>query len=66
MGVIIPRHGHTAVDRNKLKRRVREIVRVDLLPHLPAVDLVIRSRPTAYAQQFASIATELADVRTAF
>jgi ribonuclease P protein component len=62
--VIVPRHGHTAVDRNKLKRRLREIVRVDLLPHLPAVDLVIRARPTAYDQPFDPHATELADVRT--
>jgi ribonuclease P protein component len=62
--VIVPRHGHTAVDRNKLKRRLREIVRVQLLPTLPAVDLVIRSRPTAYEQPFAAIATELADVRS--
>jgi ribonuclease P protein component len=64
--VIVPRHGHTAVDRNKLKRRVREIVRLELLPHLPALDLVIRARPSAYAQSFAALATELADVRTAF
>lgn len=62
--MIVPRHGHTAVDRNKLKRRLREIVRVQLLSNLPAIDLVIRSRPTAYAQPFAAIATELADVRT--
>ena len=62
--MIVPRHGHTAVDRNKLKRRVREIVRLELLPHLPAVDLVIRARATAYAQQFAALATELSDVRT--
>jgi ribonuclease P protein component len=54
------------VDRNKLKRRVREIVRVQLLPQLPSVDLVIRARPTAYEQSFAVLATELADVRTGF
>ena len=62
--MVVPRHGHSAVDRNKLKRRLREIVRVQLLPQLPAVDMVIRARPTAYAQTFATIATELADVRT--
>lgn len=60
----MPLHGHTAVDRNKLKRRLREIVRVELLPMMPSVDLVIRSRPTAYAQTFAAIATALSDVRT--
>jgi ribonuclease P protein component len=64
--VVVPRHGHSAVDRNKLKRRVREIVRVQLLPHLPSVDLVIRARSSAYHQPFAALATELADVRTAF
>ena len=64
--MIVPRHGHTAVARNQLKRRVREIVRLKLLPHLPPVDLVIRARPTAYAQPFTSLATELADVRTGF
>ena len=63
--MIIPRHGHTAVDRNKLKRRVREIVRRNVLPYLPALDLVIRARPTAYDQPFASLAIELSDVRTA-
>ena len=54
------------MDRNQLKRRVREIVRVELLPHLPAVDLLLRARPSAYALPFAALATELADVRTSF
>jgi ribonuclease P protein component len=64
--VVVPRHGHSAVDRNKLKRRVREIVRLQLLPHLPPVDLVIRARSSAYDQPFAALATELADVRKGF
>jgi ribonuclease P protein component len=54
------------VDRNQLKRRVREIVRVEVLPNLPAVDLVLRARPTAYALPFDALAAELADVRTSF
>jgi ribonuclease P protein component len=35
------------VDRNRLKRRLREIVRVDVLPGLAAIDLVVRARPEA-------------------
>jgi ribonuclease P protein component len=62
--VIVPRHGHSAVDRNTLKRRVREIVRLQILPSLSSVDLVIRARPSAYAVPFALLGTELADVRT--
>jgi ribonuclease P protein component len=61
---VVPRFGHTAVDRNKLKRRLREIVRIQLLPVLPAVDLLIRSRPGAYGASVAILATELANVRT--
>jgi RNase P protein component len=40
-------------------------VRVHLLQALPAIDIVIRARPSAYALTFDAIVTELADVRTA-
>lgn len=59
VGFIVPKHGHTAVDRNRLKRRLREIARVELLPRLPAVDVVVRSRPTAYAASFTALRGEL-------
>jgi ribonuclease P protein component len=49
LGVITPRFGHTAVQRNRLRRRLREHARRQLLPHLPAIDLLIRARPPAYA-----------------
>ena len=61
--MVVPRHGNSAVDRNKLKRRVREIVRLELLPHLPAVDMVIRARASAYQQAFGALASELVDIR---
>ena len=62
---MVPRHGRSAVDRNKLKRRMREIVRRRLLSTLPAVDLVIRARPSAYAIDFATLELELVDARIA-
>lgn len=55
VGLIVPKHGHTAVDRNRLKRRLREIARVELLPRLPAVDVVLRTRPSAYGASFATL-----------
>lgn len=51
----MPKHQHTAVDRNRLKRRVRELVRVELLPSLrtgSAVDMVIRAEREAYRASF--------------
>ncbi|MEJ2678717.1 MAG: ribonuclease P protein component [Gemmatimonadota bacterium] len=52
VGLVVPRHGHTAVERNRLKRRLREVARRRLLPELDAaglaVDLLIRARASGY------------------
>ncbi|MDP2470193.1 MAG: ribonuclease P protein component [Candidatus Palauibacterales bacterium] len=51
-GIIVPRYGHTIVERNQLKRRLREIVRTEWLPgsrrEIPPSDLLVRVRPGAY------------------
>jgi ribonuclease P protein component len=61
VGIIVPRHSQTAVARNRLRRRLREIVRRDALARLPAVDLVVRARRGAYAAPFAALRVELTD-----
>lgn len=68
VGLIVPRYKHTAVDRNRLKRRLRELVRRRLLAELaelPAVDLVIRAKPTTYDCSFASLAAQIETLRDA-
>lgn len=66
VGIVVPKHRHRIVDRNRLKRRLREIVRVHSLPHLNtsglALDLLIRARPEGYDAGFAELADELARV----
>jgi ribonuclease P protein component len=62
----VPRHHRTAVDRNRLKRRLRELVRVDLLGVLrkaPAVDVAIRARADAYRATFAGLRTDVDTIR---
>ena len=61
MGIVVPRFGETAVARNRLRRRVREILRRDLLGSLPAIDCVVRARRAAYTARFAELRAELAD-----
>jgi ribonuclease P protein component len=51
----VPRYSHSAVDRNRVKRRLREIVRLDVLPSLPNVDVVVRALPSAYVAEFAEL-----------
>jgi ribonuclease P protein component len=64
VGIVVPRHRHTAVDRNRLKRRIRELVRQQALPVLPSIDLVLRASPAAYGAQFEDLAAEVHRVAT--
>ena len=61
-GVIVPRFQFSAVARNRLRRRVREILRRDALASLPAIDLVVRAKRIAYAASFAALRAELSGV----
>lgn len=55
----MPRHGHTAVERNVVKRRLRELARRELLPALSALDVVIRAAPSAYTASFDALRNAL-------
>ena len=59
IGVIVPRYGHTAVERNGVKRRLRDLARRELLPTLAVLDVVIRASPSAYAASFDTLRTTL-------
>jgi ribonuclease P protein component len=59
LGVIVPRHHHTAVDRNRVRRRIREIMRRRALPELDPIDIIVRARPPAYNAQFHQLAADL-------
>ena len=56
---MVPKYKHTAVERNRLKRRLRELVRTRLLGTLPAMDLVIRTLPEAYDAPFDVLGRQL-------
>ncbi len=60
VGVVVPKYGHTAVERNLVKRRMREAVRLRLLKALPGVDLVVRATPAAYRATALALADEIA------
>jgi len=62
IGVIVPKFGHTIVDRNKLRRQVREIARTTLLPALGAREILIKALSSAYGTEFQQLRDELAAV----
>jgi ribonuclease P protein component len=55
----VPKHGQTSVARNRLKRRLRELVRVRVLPQLTLQDVVFRTLPSAYAQNWTVLSREI-------
>jgi len=59
IGVVVPKHRRKIVDRNRVKRRLREIVRINLLPELSAIDLLIRAKPEAYGSSFEQLSSDV-------
>jgi ribonuclease P protein component len=59
VGLIVPRFRQSAVKRNQLKRRLRELSRTRLLITGVAADVVIRIRPDAYTATFESLALDM-------
>jgi ribonuclease P protein component len=64
VGVVVPKHRQTAVRRNRVKRRLREALRREVLPRLDAAgvarDVLVRARREAYDAAYGEIAAELA------
>ena len=63
LGVVVPKHKRNIVERNRVKRRLREIGRTVVLPGLrnsgAALDVLVRARPEAYGADFDALREEL-------
>ena len=61
--MVVPRYRQTVVRRNLVKRRVREILRREVLPRLEeaglVLDVLVRARREAYDARFADLREEL-------
>ncbi len=63
IGWVVPKLGFRIVDRNLLKRRIREIGRRQVLPRLAergcGMDVLVRARTTAYRATYEQLEREL-------
>jgi ribonuclease P protein component len=59
MGLIVPKFQSSAVARNRLRRRLREIWRRDIQPDQPGGDILIRARREAYGASFDALRGQL-------
>ena len=62
VAIVVPKHGHTAVLRNKLKRRLRELARRELLSRPASCDILLRARREAYGATFDLLRDDVSDV----
>ncbi len=65
VGVVVPRYGNSAVRRNRVKRRLKEALRREVLPRLDdssaRIDLMVRARREAYDTSYARLSGELVE-----
>ena len=65
IGIVTPRHGRTAVARNRVRRRLSELARTQVLPSLearpPDLDLILRAKPAAYGASYRKLEASLMD-----
>jgi ribonuclease P protein component len=66
VGFIVPKHNRRAVDRNRVKRRLREIARREILPRFREagvrLDLLVWARRDAYETSYRQLRIELLEV----
>ena len=62
VAIVVPRFDRTAVARNVVKRRMRELVRQELLPKLPPLDLVLYAFRTSYDAGFDELRAAVRDI----
>lgn len=52
VAIVVPKFKYTAIRRNKLKRQLRELTRVLVLPRAGSCDLLLRARREAFEASF--------------
>lgn len=64
VGVVVPKYRQRIVARNRLKRRLRELARMRLLPVIGQFDLLLRAKPGAYRSTFEELTSDIDSIAT--
>lgn len=62
VAVVVAKYAHTIVERNRLRRRLRELARTVVIPSLGGMDVLIRALPSAYGATFRELLSEAEEV----
>ena len=64
VAIVVPKFGFSAVRRNKLKRQLRELVRLHVLSAVCSCDLIVRARRDTYGASFDRLRDDVGSVAT--
>jgi ribonuclease P protein component len=59
LGLIVPRLGQTAVARNRLRRRLKELWRKELQHSIAPADVLFRARKESYGASFGELRADV-------
>lgn len=62
VAIVVPKFGFNAVRRNKLKRQLRELARMQLLSRDSSADILLRARREAYGASFDALREDVAGI----
>lgn len=65
VAIVVPKWGYTAVRRNKLKRRLRELARALMFDAKSSSDVVLRARREAYDASFGDLRDDISRLASA-
>jgi len=60
---VVPLHGHAAVERNRVKRRLRDLVRHHLLDLSRGVDIILKASEHSYTKTFEELQSDVVSMR---
>ena len=63
VGVVVAKYGHTIVERNRLRRQIRELARIRLIPSFTGIDLIIRALSSAYSSKFDELTRDVDQIK---
>jgi ribonuclease P protein component len=62
VAVIVGKSGHRIVERNLLRRRLRELMRTRFIPVVKPVDCIVRATASAYDASFVDLTAEVEEI----
>jgi ribonuclease P protein component len=59
----VGKQGHTVVERNRLRRQMRELARLRLIPGCARINVILKALPNAYKADFKQLSDEVNEIK---